>query len=1040
MKIDHTLNSCLQNRFAAFVWAVNLVLVTACVPDATVVISPVFPEDEPNLLGAVGVGSIVVTLTPQGGEAAEQKYTLTVGEKLRLTDVPPGVWTVSLSGLSGKNERAFGRSLPFRIQSGEGAQVPVFVGRSNSFNRVKLIPEAAADKLVDLTGHAAVEIQTGPEETRILVAGGERPDDDRAARRILLIDPASLTVEEFPTPMGCSRAHARATAVHHPIHGDAVVLSGGDDCRNHLDVFFARTKKLVSRALDCEVEDPTAAYAEVEQAGAWPGASTPPHTGRVVFPGSPSCILTVDPQHLAVSSAKAHDPKLSGSSLTPLGNGKIAAVSKDGVLAVFEASLPNDPPVMPTFDLWESGSSNRRLVPTDSGTKLIYLRANDRDTTSWSFVRLSGRSLGAVIDGDPLPKKDLPSGPVAVDASSLEATAVLFAGGVDREKNRTRATSLFYVAEFDEMPSWHKLEDEAHGHGTARPTLRTARAGHTVTPLSNRATWVVGGGATPAEVFVHGSGPVVSGAEEAAEPLVRLHDQEFVHRRPTITSLTIHDPLDPNLLDADSLGASAFTNAYTALLRKSDASAVLNLWASAGRGVGDGLVERRVPGTQGCLSIKLDFEMPPRGEVFGDLDGISVDGRWTTFPGGGVSQRNYLRSLTLDSSPRRTDARRVSATESAPELTPPPPEQRLFVPLKGDGDPDFENTSDGMVLGSGSQCAWRQFVRVGFDGLTRSEIDRTYAGVHVLVWLARGDDCSQGVIDSGGRYPDSENGNTCVDSIYDDYFGLPPRVESQKEQLRDMVHGISFDPRDFVVVLVQLPAHSRLKTGAASLEPGVDFATSGTWKAADSSTTQETAFAPAATGVAPSPSHSEALRRLYSTAKVLEEMSVRVIDGFVDDSGSHDSTEAAIDEIVDRVESQLSDLDPLQSCIPGSVLRSDPPSILFAEHLGPDGLYLPLNVVSTLSDDMARNISTLESAYAQDVKTSCRIHSLRDVDAPDLDFPRYRVESLSGEAAGRWHIATDSDRNGGCESGFLVRLSSGSSPDRAVEQRLRCEL
>ncbi len=1019
MKKNHHLIKGWRGRFVAIVWAVTSIIGAACAPDATVVVSPIFPADEPDLLSAVGVGTIVVTLTPQDGVDAARTYTLSIGERLHLTDVPPGLWTVSLSGRTKGSERIFGRSLPFRIETGAGAQVPVFLGRSSSFNRVALTPNTVANKLENLTGHATAYIQTGEEDSRILVAGGHRPQDDAAATRILLIDPVSLTVEELRTPLSCRRDRPRATVVHHPIHGDVVAITGGEDCEDRIDLFFARDDRLVTHALGCAVTNPGAALAEVDPAGRWPGTSAWPHTGRLIFPGDPSCVVAIEKDSLSVASSEGPHPDLARSTLTHLGNGRHATISQDGALTVFDASGADDSPFIQAFELWEPSPANPRLVSTESGTQLVYLRSSEAGETRWSLVQLSGRSIGAVIDGDPLSTDDLPSQPVPIDVSSLEATMLLFAGGAGPDGSRSRKTSLFYVPGLGGIPTWHELRDEAYG--TARPLLRAARAGHTVTALPNRTSWIIGGGATAAEVFVHGAGPVVAD-EDAAEPLARIRDREFVRRRPTITSLTVHDPLEQDSTGTGSLAANAFKDEYRALLRKADASAVLDLWASASRGVGDGLVERRVPGSRGCLSVKVDFEMPPRGEVFGDLDGIYVDGRWTTPPGGGITQRSYQRAFTFDPSA-------VYAPARAPEENPPPPKAAMLPPPSEGVEGGFENTNDGFVVGSDAQCTWRQFIRVGFDGLRRDETDRTYAGVHVLVWLARGDDCSQGVIDNGLRYPESDPGSTCVDSVYDDYFGLPPRSDCHKEQLHSMVRDISFDPQDFVVVLVQLPANPQTREATAPLPPRIDFAAAGATKG------DPVGLAPAAL---PGAAYPPGLRRLQKTTEVLEQMRVRVIDGFVDDSGSEDSAETAAAELVAKLDSELRDLDPLQSCIPSSVLSSDPPSILFAEHLGPDGLYLPLHVVSDLSADMARNVFELESTYAADVRRACRIQSLEVVDGSEV--PRYRVVGLRDATTEPWRVATDSDRNGACDSGFLVRLPSDVEAHGSAKRVLRCEL
>jgi hypothetical protein len=723
---------------------------------------PVFPSDDPGLLGSAGVARLDVRAQPidQGPAVEPVLEIVEQGHDLSITGLATGQWSISVQGLDADGrEVVYGRTRPFAIEPGARGEVEFFLGRSFAFNKVALAPADTAQTIAGLVDLTATAFTDTDGVQRILVAGGRRGDGESPVGQAFLVDPATFTVESLPV-LSCPRAGHTAFAVETD-DGPRVVLAGGvSDCEPALEVFDPARRAFASIAVACPgVASSRGAIPEIKRSGT---ASS--QTGRMLVPGRARC---------AVDLVSGESTAFDGAGGTAPDSPQVVAVNSSGqVLMVDDKMLFVD-------GADESGScvADGTWLPEAAWSGLDELvgrsavaLGNDRfllaggtpapeavQHYAWSLVSVRDCTIDAVLEGPPasqLPVK----GFVPIRADQGTTTVVLFAGGL-RNEAPTDAVAVFYQPADALAPAWQDLSNASR----ERPvSLREPRSGHAAAALDDGTTWIFGGGGG-AEIFVAGT----RGLDTASHRPMKL-------RSPMLTSMTVVD----TTLAKDQPMNIALANDYPSALyaEADDFVTVFFMAGKADRGVGDDLYGDARFDRTSCSDVKTSHPTEINGVASGYVPSTisDSDDLWTVYDAHGGST-TYTKN----------------ARAKAEAL------------LGG-----YENIMNA--------CSWRQTLRVGLDGLAigppvdegQPKVD-TWNGVNVILFASRGDDCSQGVYDASrvGLLPDDPglSGVACTDPMFDDYFGEPPANEEETTEFEAKLDDMVWDRADLIMATIGNP-------------------------------------------------------------------------------------------------------------------------------------------------------------------------------------------------------------------------------------------
>jgi len=293
-----------------------------------------------------------------------------------------------------------------------------------------------------------------------------------------------------------------------------------------------------------------------------------------------------------------------------------------------------------------------------------------------------------------------------------------------------------------------------------------------------------------------------------------------------------------------------------------------------------------------------------------------------------------------------------------------------------------------------SSCEWRQYLRVGFDGLgyegpSKDEKDATYSGVNVLILAVSGDDCSQGVyLDVNGGSndfsdlpPEDERPDTtCDDPEMDAYFGLPPDNYEEFMALDDVALNLVWNPSDLVIGIV--------RRMTSPLDADAD----------------KSAALP---------------RRLRAVVDRLTYLGAEVVPIFVE--GVEDPE---FQERIGVLERRIAARNSHQVCVPENLVGSN--EAAFDADVGKgDGLYRPLDDTGLL----------YAAGVREDVSRKCRVFRIvaNRFDDGTGDPRNTRIVELDA-----WKIGTDTDRHAGCSRGWTVVIDPEILQPATGEVFLRC--
>jgi hypothetical protein len=913
--------------------ALAALVAAGCQEAGSVRLVPVFPDDRPEILTDLGIESLEVRFFPQGEDTTNEQQWVTVerGGSLALK-LAPGSWKAVVRGV-GASAEVRGETVAFQIEVRVDREVPFFLGEAGAFNLARLEPAEVADQLAGLSGHTATLYAGLDDRPRILVAGGRR--DGELSVKAFVIDPVEFTIEGLPN-LSCARADHTALLVDVEA-GRRVVLAGGvGSCAASMDVYDTAGEAFFLASV-CGVNDARPAVAEVARV-----SGQLVQTGRVIAPGNPRCVVDVfDP-----ADEGEHDvPAVDTGPDAPI---RAVANSQGQVLVVTPQRLFLDEAEQGRSCI-EGGSWIKDAtwfgIEERVGGQLTFL-GNDQ------FLFAGGRPPG---EGDPLPSNawtvvsllrdcalsrvmdgvrpdDAPpaSGFAMIDVGSGASLAMLMAGGVDAADEPVARVTLLAQPTQAAAPTLHDLSSAAR----ERPIrLVYPRAGAAAVPAPDGNAWLIGGGDPRPELFVGGAG------------LTTTWDR-FDRRKPTMRVYWILDNggdapgtwFDLLLPDFRDKVVKRIVQEFYLKLRT---MVLLATNSDRGLDVADlGVGFSEVKNGSGCGDTPTAISVV----AVGDLDDVYLPGSVVEIPDEGQS-----------GSPEIAD-------EIVKEI------DKIFVQLGQDR----------------TGCAWRQFYRRAFDGVSEvgeggaAAVDLT-TGITLVLLGARDDDCSQGVFDDGSTFvgvpPPAGTLATrhCTEisepwaSEFDAYFGLPPGGPSD-EDLGRIVERISWDPRDtFFVHLGRLDTDPDPDTDSEPQCPSLRYGA------------------------------LEPSRRLRETLEWIEGRGVRTAS--VDLCGVVEGEDLVgpMNDVVDLVSEQL----PWQACLSLAVAGGK------AAYDQNQGEFVPV----AREDPAAEETAGL-------ARQLCRAITVVEDGA---DAKHYRA--IPVDLTDCW-AGTDSDRRAGCatdESGWLIR-------------------
>jgi hypothetical protein len=901
----------------------------------------VFPQDDPDLLDnpdarVMQIGLDLYAADDPGG-APVKSVVLARREALRLGNLGAGPWTIAMRGLDGDGkEVVYGKTEPFRIKAGEVTDVSIFLGRAHAFNLVGLSPQATASAVDGLMSHTATPFKDEDGKEWILVAGGFHSGEGASAEAYL-IDPNALTVEKLGAEMERPHLGHTAIAVEPPGRAPVVVIADGAPVTS-LEVYDTADRLFRTIDVPCgpaSFSGIAAALTPDEH-----GALVP--SGRVILPGAELCVVDPYGERAAETwpsptGAQPTAPAVSAANAA----GQLVVVDAAGVVwstSAIERSAGANPCDGAAVTVFES------LTPR-AGASLVAVGAADRfalvggetplggvPENDWAIIGLEGCDISSAKEGSSGAAETRLS-PVLLDLSGTgdaePALDLLVTGG------SKRADSDLLVADGTESIP---LLYEAMGEHT--PAMHAARQNHAIAVLSNRSAWVIGGGGdSNAEIFELGSATEKLGATE----------DEFALRRPVLTAMTVLDQMGATdgltTLIENSFLTMLFSDEITSRM-----SATVGLFGSSNRGIGDGLDQVEMPDNGYCTENAVSEESPI---IWGGVVGDNTAG--IDFPEG--------------VNPTENNSEAIESSKEA--ITNAMSGVKAELVARGGGDPGAARALRSPVTES-TTCQWRQYTRVGFDGLgwEGSHKDATYSGVNLLVWVVTGDDCSQGVYGTTNvdALPPEETlaTTTCDDTSMDRYFGLPPSGIAQWLELQRVVEGLVWDMQDLIIAVVAKDDGS---------------------------------------GTLP--------RRLGETTDfMVDNMGAELVPMLVASTDDETDFAGKLATLSERVFAR----NPYQVCVPPEV-AGDSVAPYNANTGGDTGLFMPIGTDNPWAESML-------AAVTEDVATDCRVLRVRPADAEGATtgVDHVRIEDVPGT----WRVATDTDRRGGCALGWTIQLDSFS--------------
>lgn len=919
---------------------------TGCQDAPEIRLVPVFPADEPDLLSRAGV--IMLELAPEPVVDVESDEPVPDTPMPTLVEqggsfslnLARGKWKVAVTGTDEMGrDVVYGSTPEFEVARGKGGEVKLFIGRSMAFNLVALDPPEVAEALAGLREHTATAFTDDEGHPWILVAGGRQPGTpDEPVALALLVDPVRFTVEQLPS-LSCARSGHTGFAVQTD-EGPRVVLAGGDEqsgaCRRSLDVYdpISRTFQRID---PFSAEDRVAvAVPQIERSG-----TTFVDTGSVIVSGNPRVVidLLTGTSESVQLSAGPGDPRVSAVS----DSGKILVLTEDSLFVdeavgnnpqCFDADGWDDTAVFGPVEVRRGGE----LYPL-AKDRFLYAGGLSADGTEpeigWSLVAISGCSVDVYGEGRREPGPLLTHGFALIDLLPVDGDELLLTGGWSAAGEPVSSVVLMTKPSYASVPTFHQV---SASHREQPIALRRPRAGHaTVQAPHDGSWWVLGGGedARP-EIFVRGAVDLVP------TPTLSLSSQ----RRPALTSMAVVDTTPGTHALNSDLATTYPAEIYA---EQADFSTLVFITAPADRGIKDGAFAPAVD-KDGC-------------DEAGDPD-------YKLVVSGNVPNQDQLEESLGE------EVVQVIPYEGADQ----PPAASLETAVT--------NLAD--IAADDSGCAWRQLLKVGFDGLARAGTGGQFdpgvpvdLGVNVLVMVTSDDDCSQNIYGQGTP-PEEVSSFRCTDpaaaDAFDDYFGLPPD-DGFTEQFDALVDALAWDKADLIVAVV----------GNAAVD-GPDECEAGGY------------------GTLKRP------RRLLETLAHFELLGAQV--EYADACG--DGDKPAMVEALAAVGERIRARNPWQACVPGDVTAVQP------EYADDDGSPRLLAV-------------TPDSPPALEVKGDVRDHCWL-VYLEYQDNPQYGIagEVWRGVAvdAGAWWIATNFDDSveGDCE--WIVQLgelkySNGKEVDNA---------
>jgi len=738
-----------------------------CADEKVIELEPVFPNDEPNLLELADVEELVVTAEPldEGTEEAPRTVELARGEGLRMS-LPEGTWRIDVTGTSSSVEVVHGTTAPFAVERGRGQKVRFFLGRSMSFNEVRVEPVDLANALGDLVGASAVAYTDSSGHPWVLVTGGTDGEGGPPVSDAYLVDPTDFSIEKLAS-MSCTRAGHQAFT----LEGDSVglvVLSGGESggCLGDLEIFDTEARTF-ARIDACGLGSTRGAVPRLSDSG----GAKPAQDGWVIIPGNPRC--KVNPfTGETVTGLVWEDPAPGAplqAAINPSGRMLIATqhslfVDTSGE----EDSGGHDQCVIDDAWLPEAvwfGVEGRAdaVMHALEDERFIYLGGllpggEDPDPRyGWSVVTAGECKLSTVVDGELAADQPrtgfslLELGPHDGDDIGL-----LIAGGrVGATGAALDKVFMFSQVQGASAPTVHDLSVQSRSFTVE---MKRPRAGHAAARMENGDYWIFGGGASVPEVFVRGSTDI------------RTFHEVLKKRSPTLASVSVLDTLPVPLLGEEvSPVSQLFSDKYVDLLYSqwTEFRNMLFFVVSADLGIQDGLLDVPPAGSAGCEEEKpLNIQGTASGDV-SNIDFPDVE----TFPIDDPSAFN------------------VEAVKS------------------------WVRDAIGTIDQGADDCGWRQLLRAGLAGMDRSvevgelNLDDPTLGVNILFFVTTQDDCSQGIYDGFDLEPADPPSPAvlaaeyCSSDSYDDYFGLPPGYGETAAAFEELVGDLSWDPEDLLVVL-----------------------------------------------------------------------------------------------------------------------------------------------------------------------------------------------------------------------------------------------
>jgi hypothetical protein len=920
-------------------------LCAGCDTGGDVRLIAVYPADEPNLLDLADVKVVQLEIDVLDPSRRDDKpiasEILARGEAVQFGDLAEGPWIVVVRGINAVGvEVVYGESQPFKIAKSAATDVRIFMGRLQRFNFVDLSPSDVASDIGRLQGHTATPFTDRDGKQWILITGGYAAGEVASADAYL-VDPGNFTAAKLDATMSKPRLNHRAIAVEPPGRTPLVVIAdGGSGPVNALEVFDTATTEFRTMEIPCGPAASAGIVAALTRDAH--GALVP--SGRVILPGTELCVI--DPYGDKPAETW---PSTSGEAVVPPAlsatnaAGQLVIVDGDGAVSVASAVEGG----FPTDGCFESAEGVGSHIAPRAGGTLVAVGDRDRfaviggedpdgkaPSSDWALVSLSGCDVIDIVEGGS-GRGDAMLAPVVFDLSSTDSSPIvdLLVTGGNEEAAPNSAVLIGDTA--GDVPLWY---ENAVGH---TPATRAARLGYAVAVLDNRSAWVIGGGNGPdAEIFVLGDGAAPLGSET----------REFALRRPVLTAMNVLDTTEAT----DQLTAVIKDDAFLATLFGQQVTATMYMLSSAERGIGD--------------KLTLDYNLLPAYKANCTADDISVS---SPIIGGVVNgdPTGIDIPAQIDPDPAENGD---EAIEIAKDVISNATQGVKAFSLGGEGAPPH-GILPAIGGETGGPCPWRQYIRVGFDGLgfEGATKDATYSGVNVLIWAISGDDCSQGVyngVTDLSALPSEEDLETihCGDTLMDDYFGLPPDETLESAAFSDVVNGLVWDPRDLIIGIVGQEDPSGASAGTKS-------------------------------GLLP--------RRLRHVTEFLSDMGAEIVPLFVEDTKTAQGLSEQLDELATRIAAR----NPRQVCIPDDLVGGY--TAPFVAGIGEKGgLFLPLDPGDPWTMSTVAEMRDL-------VGDRCRVFR---VDAVPGGASEPSSRFVSDEES--WKIGTDTDRRAGCSRGWTVYL------------------